>query len=98
MYYVHMPKPDALKCYWSTKMDNVKLEVYQPIIIKRFGRRKIKKSLALFPPSLTIYLPFAYLTFACVLSCGAFGTGSVCSFDIFKDPKDRSGRARPLTQ
>ncbi len=36
----------------------------------------------LFPPSLTIYLPSAILTFAlCLVLCCA-GTVSVCSFDI----------------
>ena len=64
------------------KMDNVKIEEEQPIIIKRFGRRKNEESLALFPPSLTIYLPSACLTFAlCLVLCCA-GTVSVCSFDI----------------
>ena len=63
---------DALICYWSTKMDNVKIEEQQPIIIKRFERRQIKKSLALFPSFVSqsiFHLPV--LRLPCVLCCAA---------------------------
>ena len=66
-----------------------------------FGRRKIKERLVLFLPSLTINLssssltlPFVACAIDCVLSAPVLYW---CSLDIFKDPKDRPGRARPYT-
>ncbi len=63
--------PPTLNSYWSTKMDNVK-EYLQPIIMKGFERRQIKKSLSLplLHLSSSIFSSVG-LTFACVLCCAA---------------------------
>jgi hypothetical protein len=74
-----------------------------------FGRRKIKERLVLFLPSLelglglglghnhsssSLTLPFI----ACASAlCAVLPVLCWCSLDIFKDPKDHPGRARPYT-
>ncbi len=66
-------KTKTLNSYWSTKMDNVKLELLQPIIMKGFERMQTKKSFALPLLHLTSSIfPSACLTFAlCLVLCCA---------------------------
>ncbi len=56
-------KPKTLIVDWFTIVNNVKIDQLTTVIIKGFGRRKMKESRVLFPPSLTIYLqPFCLLS------------------------------------
>ncbi len=52
MCYMHVPNIyKLLFLIGPQKMDNVKIEYEQPMIIKGFERRQTKKSPVLFPPS-----------------------------------------------
>jgi hypothetical protein len=64
-----------------------------------FRRRKTKEKLVLFPPFLTIILPisltFVFVSLVLGTVCAVQLHRILCSLDIFKDPKDHSGRAHP---